>query len=58
MVDTPIPKGKHCFNCKADDITRPVFCDDCWRMAIITSALGAGSGEIMHRLFGAIFGVG
>jgi len=48
--------AKHCFNCKAEDVTRPVFCDDCWRMAIITSALGASTGELVHKLIGLLVG--
>lgn len=53
MTDTE----KRCFNCKQTEaMNRPIFCDDCWRMAIITSALGASAGEIVHKLLGALLG--
>lgn len=55
MADLPIPPGKHCFNCKSTDITRPVFCD-CWRMAIIMNAAGGIFWEMFHRVIGVVAG--
>lgn len=44
-------KKRKCFNCKSGEaMTRPLFCDDCWRMAIIMSAVGGSGSEALHRL--------
>ena len=56
MADLPIPREKHCFNCKSTDITRPVFCDDCWRMAVIMNAAGGIFWEMFHRVIELVAG--
>ena len=45
-----------CFNCKSRESKQyPVFCNDCWRMALIMAAFGGSSSEGVHRLIGMLF---
>lgn len=47
---TEIPPRK-CFNCKSEEaMNRPLFCDDCWRMAILAVLAGGSGGEGVHRI--------
>ena len=49
-------KAKPCFNCKSrESKVYPVFCNDCWRMAIIVSVVGSSGTEALHRMMVMLF---
>ena len=53
---TDKPKRKTCFNCKSrESMYYPVFCNDCWRMAVIMAAFGGSSFEGLHRIIEMLF---
>ena len=56
MTETTKAKKRRCFNCKeSSNMNRPVFCDDCWRMALIFAAFGGVNGEVFHKLLKFLF---
>lgn len=52
MTDKP---RRSCFNCKSRELAYPVFCNDCWRMAIIMLAFGGSGSEGLHHIIGMLF---
>ena len=47
---------KRCFNCKqSGSMSRPLFCDDCLRMALICLLAGGSGGELIHRILDPLF---
>lgn len=46
----PVVKRKVCFNCKAGDMHRPLFCDDCWRLIIFVLLITEVGGESAHQV--------